>query len=243
MFDRINAESDYANEIERIVGKECELVDFVSYETTGTVEKSEAMTTTNGTTQATGIACRLYESIIRDLAQPLLEDEISVHIFQVGVFSIRISKVVCKDYPIIWKDRISISKEKIQKMRLNHMLCELRSLEAIIEQELHDQCEKKICESHSSCSAAYLHNYNADYRIETVVSACMNEGPADANNYQFICHAQEDWHGWCEKITWIGAIKTNDTSKQDVLLVKKDFCGDSHQTDHWYQYRGHDYCD
>ena len=49
--------------------------------------------------------------------------------------------------------------------------------------------------------------YIDDHRIETVVSACKHSGIAPAKKYQYICHAQPEWHGWCETIGKICAVR------------------------------------
>lgn len=152
------------------------------------------------------------------MAEDLLDDEIMARIYQVGAFSVRISKNACEGgYPNFWEERTPASAEVIQNLRKK----EKEKAEAL--RRTHEQ---GMGITHS--------DYIDDHRIETVVSACKHSGIAAAEKYQYICHAQEEWHGWCEKIGKISAVRLSKCSNQEVLIVNKHFFGDSHSAEHWY---------
>lgn len=98
------------------------------------------------------------------MTEDLLDDEITARIYQVGAFSVRISKNACEEgYPDIWEERTPVSAEVIQILR---------------------KAEKE-----RQAAERWASEYGI--RIETVVSACKHSGIAAAENYQYICHAQE----------------------------------------------------
>ncbi len=141
----------------------------------------------------------------------LLDDEITAAIYQVGAFSVRISKNVCVDrYPNDWAERTPAPAEVIQNLR---------------------EKEKKRAEA-----SAIESDCPRNCRIEIVVSACKHSGIAPAKNYQYICHAQPEWHGWCETIGKICAVRLAKRNNQDALIVNKHFFGDSHSAEHWYAF-------
>ncbi len=141
----------------------------------------------------------------------LLDDEITAAIIQVGAFSVRISRNVCKGgYPNDWAERTPAPAEVIQNLR---------------------EKENKRAET-----SDFESDCPRNCRIEIVVSACRHSGIAPAKNYQYICHAQPEWHGWCETIGKICAVRLAKRSNQDALIVNKHFFGDSHSAEHWYAF-------
>ncbi|MBR3046162.1 MAG: hypothetical protein IKH27_12480 [Oscillospiraceae bacterium] len=144
-------------------------------------------------------------------AEDLLDDEITAAIYQVGAFSVRISKNVCEGrYPNDWAERTPAPAEVIQNLREK----ENKRAEA---SDFESDCPRNC-------------------RIEIVVSACRHSGIAPAKKYQYICHAQPEWHGWCETIGKICAVRLSRRSDQDALIVNKHFFGDSHSAEHWYAF-------
>ena len=152
--------------------------------------------------------------------EDLLDDEITARIYQVGAFSVRISKNACEGgYPNIWEERTPASAEVIQNLRKK----EKEKAEA-------------LRRAHEQGMGITYSDYIDDHRIETVVSACKHSGIAPAKNYQYICHAQPEWHGWCETIGKICAVRLARRSNQGALIVNKHFFGDSHSAEHWYAF-------
>lgn len=144
-------------------------------------------------------------------AEDLLDDEITAAIYQVGAFSVRISKNVCEGgYPNDWAERTPAPAAVIQNLR---------------------EKENKRAEA-----SAFESDCPRNCRIEIVVSACRHSGIAPAKKYQYICHAQPEWHGWCEKIGKISAVRLARRNNQDALIVNKHFFGDSHSAEHWYAF-------
>ena len=154
------------------------------------------------------------------MAEDLLDDEITARIYQVGAFSVRISRNACEGgYPNIWKERTPASAEVIQNLRKK----EKEKAEA-------------LRRTHEQGMGITYSDYIDGHRIETVVSACKHSGIVSAEKYQYICHAQEAWHGWCEAIGKISAVRLSKRDNQEVLIVNKHFFGDSHSAEHWYAF-------
>ena len=168
----------------------------------------------------------MFPELLGSLAGDLTEEEIAAVTGQVGCFSLRLAKVACYNYPHLWEKRKVLPASFTQELR-KRMLAGER-----IEQE----CDPK-----------------ANYRMETVLSVCRNDGEASPDAYHYICHAQEAWYGWSEMIDWIGVIRIkNDPvqntmrfffgrgveaqtdSEQELLFVRKAWSGDSHSATYWY---------
>ena len=168
----------------------------------------------------------MFPTLLNGIADELQDEEIAAVTGRLGDFSLRLAKVACYNYPQPWKKRKVLPAGFTQELR-KRMLAGER-----IERDGDTQ---------------------ANFRVETVLSVSRKEGEAEPGEYQYICHAQEAWYGWCEKIDWIGVIRIkNDPvqntmrfffgeattaqsdSKQDFLLVRKQWSGDSHSATFWY---------
>ena len=167
-----------------------------------------------------------FPALLNGIADELQDEEIAAVTGQLGEYALRLAKVACYNYPQPWKKRKVLPAGVTQDLR-KRMLAGER-----IERDGDAQ---------------------ANFRVETVLSVCRQNGEAKPDDYQYICHAQEAWYGWCERIDWIGVIRIkNDPvqntmrfffgeaaqaqsdSKQDFLLVRKQWSGDSHSATYWY---------
>ena len=252
----------YSAEIKRLVGRNYELVDFIS---SGDASKAVDATTKRDSKAFTSIMesvsaflLRLKQTVLHRPSntvcftnvppkQPiacvpvssLLFDEIDARVYQIGVFSVRMAKVACKEYPQEWRNRKQLSKEQIQELRLMKQFYDSGGQNKEIKQQLSELRARRKHKLNETSTDRDIASCDFDCRIETVVSACKHKGLADARKYKYICHAQEDWHGWCEHISWIGAVRIKSNTKPNVLIVKKDFHGDSRSGDSWYRYPSH----
>ena len=170
----------------------------------------------------------MFPTLLNSIADDLQDEEIAAVTGQIGCYALRLAKVACYNYPQPWKKRKVLPTSFTQDLRKRMLAGETIEKDGDIQ---------------------------TNYRVETVLSVFVNhaQDQVSTDAYQYLCHAQEAWYGWCEKIDWIGVIRIkNDPvqntmrfffgegtqaqtdSKQDFLLVRKHWSGDSHSATFWY---------